>query len=37
MRPHQKLEAWIKALELVLEVYKGTEHFPREERYVGGD
>jgi four helix bundle protein len=33
MRPHQKLEAWIKALELVLEVYKGTEHFPREERY----
>jgi four helix bundle protein len=33
MRPHQKLEAWIKALELVIDVYKGTEHFPKEERY----
>ena len=33
MRPHQKLEAWIKALELVTDVYKKTEHFPREERY----
>jgi len=33
MRPHQKLEAWIKAIELVVDVYKRTEHFPREERY----
>ena len=33
MRPHQNLEAWIKALDLVTDVYKGTEHFPKEERY----
>jgi four helix bundle protein len=33
MRPHQKLEAWLRAIELVIDVYKGTEHFPKEERY----
>ncbi len=33
MRPHEKLEAWIKSLELVTEIYKYTEGFPREERY----
>jgi four helix bundle protein len=33
MRPHQKLEAWIKALELVIEIYRRTEKFPRDERY----
>jgi four helix bundle protein len=33
MRPHHKLEAWNKALELVTEVYRVTENFPREERY----
>lgn len=33
MRPHQKLEAWNKGIELVTEVYKNTEHFPKEERY----
>jgi four helix bundle protein len=33
MRPHQKLEAWIKALELVIEVYKRKENFPKEERF----
>ena len=33
MRPHQKLEACIKALELVIEIYRRTERFPREERY----
>ena len=33
MRPHQKLEVWIKALELVIEIYRRTEGFPREERY----
>jgi four helix bundle protein len=33
MRPHQKLEAWSKAIELVTDVYRGSEHFPREERY----
>ncbi len=33
MRPHQKLDAWSKALELVIEVYKWTENFPKEERF----
>ena len=33
MRPHQRLEVWIKALEFVVDVYKHTERFPKEERY----
>jgi four helix bundle protein len=33
MRPHQNLEAWIKAMELVSEIYQGTQLFPKEERY----
>jgi four helix bundle protein len=33
MRPHQKLEVWIKSLELVTEIYRRSEGFPREERY----
>jgi four helix bundle protein len=33
MRPHQNLEAWSKALEFVTDVYKSTEHFPKEERF----
>lgn len=33
MRPHQNLEAWSKAIELVTDVYKSSNHFPREERY----
>lgn len=33
MRPHQNLDAWLKALELVTDIYKGTERFPKEERY----
>ena len=33
MRPHQKLEVWIRALELVTEIYKRTENFPKDERY----
>jgi len=33
MRPHQKLEAWSKAIELVTDLYKCTESFPGSERY----
>ena len=33
MRPHHKLEAWSKSVDLVTEVYKETESFPKEERY----
>jgi four helix bundle protein len=33
MRPHHKLEAWAKGIELVIAIYKDSEHFPKEERY----
>lgn len=33
MRPHHRLEAWGKSVDLVTEVYKETERFPKEERY----
>ena len=33
MRPHHNLEAWSKAVELVTDIYRGTERFPKEERY----
>jgi four helix bundle protein len=33
MRPHQNLEAWSKAVELVTNIYRSTERFPKEERY----
>lgn len=33
MRPHQKLEAWSKSIELVTEVYRTSDRFPKEERY----
>lgn len=33
MRPHQRLDAWSKSVDLVVEVYKATEKFPKEEKY----
>jgi four helix bundle protein len=33
MRPHHNLEAWNKAVDLVIDIYKSTEAFPKEERY----
>ena len=33
MRPHQKLEAWSRSIDLVIDVYRSTDHFPKEERY----
>src|SRR5215510_13875710 len=33
MRPHHKLEAWNKAVELVIDIYRTTDSFPKEERY----
>jgi four helix bundle protein len=33
MRPHDKLDVWRKAVEFVIEVYKATERFPREEKF----
>ena len=33
MRPHHRLEAWMKAIDLVTDLYKCTERFPDTERY----
>ena len=33
MKPHHKLNVWQKAIDLVVEVYRVTEHFPKEEIY----
>ncbi len=33
MRPHHKLEAWGKSVDLVIDVYRATGKFPMEERY----
>lgn len=33
MRPHQKLEAWSRAIDLVTDVYQSSDKFPKEERY----
>lgn len=32
-RPHKKLKVWQKAIELVTEIYKTTEGFPRREDF----
>lgn len=33
MRPHEKLDIWKRAIDLVIRVYKATESFPLHERY----
>jgi len=33
MRPHEKLEVWQTAVELVVSVYKQTESFPKEKKF----
>ena len=33
MRPHHRLEAWSKALELVTAVYQHTDRFPKDEKF----
>ncbi|HEX3558689.1 MAG TPA: four helix bundle protein [Pyrinomonadaceae bacterium] len=33
MRPHEKLDAWSLAMDFVVEVYKATETFPKEEKF----
>ena len=33
MRPHEKLEAWSKAIDFVVDIYKTTESFPKEEKF----
>jgi four helix bundle protein len=34
MRPHEKLAAWEKAVDLVVEIYKANESFPKEEKFA---
>jgi len=33
MRPHEKLQTWIESVDLVLNIYKATERFPKEEKF----
>ena len=33
MRPHERLDLWKKAIDFVVEVYKATENFPKEEKF----
>jgi four helix bundle protein len=33
MRSHNKLEAWKKSVDFVVEVYKATDGFPKEEKF----
>jgi len=33
MKPHKKLNAWIKSFEFVKDIYQITEHFPSEEKF----
>ena len=33
MRPHEKLEVWSLAMDFVVEVYRPTESFPKEEKF----
>jgi four helix bundle protein len=33
MRPHERLEVWRTAMDLVVTVYEATDSFPREEKF----
>jgi len=33
MRPHEKLEVWGKAIDFVVNIYKVTDSFPKEEKF----
>jgi four helix bundle protein len=33
MRPHEKLEVWIQAVDFVVNIYRVTECFPKEEKF----
>ena len=33
MRPHERLDVWNKAIDLVMTCYQATATFPKEERY----
>jgi len=33
MRPHESLDVWKKAIDFVVEVYRITDEFPKEEKF----
>jgi four helix bundle protein len=33
MRPHEKLGVWGKSVEFVVDIYRATDGFPREEKF----
>jgi four helix bundle protein len=33
MRPHERLEVWQTAVDFVVDVYRETESFPKDERF----
>ena len=33
MRPHERLDVWKRSVEFVVQVYKMTDTFPREEKF----
>ena len=33
MRPHEKLDVWRNSIDLVVDLYKATDAFPRDERF----
>lgn len=33
MRPHENLNVWKKAVDFVVEIYKTTERYPKEEKF----
>ncbi|MGB8510553.1 MAG: four helix bundle protein [Pyrinomonadaceae bacterium] len=33
MRPHEKLETWSQSMDFVVDVYRATEYFPKEEKF----
>jgi len=33
MRPHERLDVWKRSVEFVVQIYKMTETFPRDERF----
>jgi four helix bundle protein len=33
MRPHENLDVWKKAIDFVVELYKATDRFPKDERF----
>lgn len=33
MRPHEKLDVWKRSVDFVVQVYRMTESFPREEKF----